>query len=113
MRALAAMNNRVDAISAAKQKMEDGSMKQHACCKMGRECANCDNSKFAALFRGNVPLHCKRQFFARNFAGAGGGIRRAILPFNGNLTASSYADNFDMKSSLHACGEGVATRRGV
>jgi len=77
-------------------------MKKHVCCRMGSECSNCDNSKFAALFRGNVPLHCKRQFFARHFAGAGGCIRRAILPLNSNLTGSSYGANFNMKSSLHS-----------
>lgn len=31
-------------------------------CKKTEACLHCDNSKFKALFRGNVPLECKLQF---------------------------------------------------
>lgn len=85
-------------------------MKEHRCCMEGRECANCDNSKFAALFRGNVSPVCKRQFFHKNFAGIYKMGFAAVRILNNNLTSPLYRNNDSVKSSPQSYSENIVQR---
>jgi len=82
-------------------------MKRTMPCRNTDACLNCDNSKFSSLVRGNVPLDCKKQFFAKHITF----VRNTAQGMNGiintNLTNSLLGHNNSMKSSAHHLGEKV------
>lgn len=88
-------------------------MKEHRCCMMGEECLGCDNSKLGSLFRGNVPLGCKRQFFLKHLRFALRVSAQSARLANNNLTLFLYGHNPSMKSSPQTCTKSLVPREGA
>ena len=88
-------------------------MKEHRCCMLGDECLRCDNSKFRSLFRGNVPLECKRQFFLKHLRFALRASTQSARLANNNLTLFLYGHNQSMKSSAQTYSKSLVPREGA
>lgn len=60
---------------------------KHCGCRSTDACFTCGNSRFKSLFRGNVAVDCKKEFFMKHLRLGGRHIQRLVSAFLAGLAS--------------------------